>query len=74
MPVAVLFLLGFPRLTPRRVFLGCVAASAFIETAQLVLPGRHTSLRDLALNSAGAGLGTLVGVFLRRQLLLAPVR
>ncbi len=39
----------------------CVGLSLFIETAQIWLPGRNSSLLDLILNSSGAALG--IGLF-----------
>ena len=58
-PVALLFSAMAPRLSGVLVWLACTATSAAVETAQLVLPGRESTMRDVALNSAGAAIGVL---------------
>ena len=59
-PVALLFAAAAPRLPGVVVWLICTAASAAVETAQLVLPGREPTLRDVVLNSGGAAIGVLL--------------
>lgn len=41
-------------------FLGCVLLTLSVETAQAFIPGRFSSLRDVALNSLGGFLGLLL--------------
>jgi VanZ family protein len=38
----------------------CVGGSIAVELAQTLLPDRVPSLRDVVLNSVGAGLGVLI--------------
>jgi glycopeptide antibiotics resistance protein len=59
-PVALLLAAAAPRLSGLLVWLLCTAASAGVEAAQLVIPDRETSIRDVVLNSAGAAIGVLV--------------
>jgi VanZ family protein len=59
-PLAFLFAGAAARLPGLLVWLICTAASAAVETAQLVLPGREPTVRDLVLNSAGAFIGVLL--------------
>ena len=66
-PVALLFAAAAPRLPGVVVWLICTAASAAVETAQLVLPDRQSSLRDVVLNSAGAAIGVLLHTLLVRR-------
>lgn len=47
-----------------RVLLATAALSYATEVAQIFLPNRHPSLKDLAMNLAGAGLGACVGTAL----------
>lgn len=46
--------------------------SAAIETAQLVIPGRVSTVQDVALNTLGAVLGTLVVARVRPRRPAAP--
>ena len=50
------------------VWLAGSVTSAAIETIQLVIPGRWTTLQDWILNTAGTGLGLAVLVLVRRRL------
>ena len=71
-PVALLFAGAAPRLPGVVVWLICTAASAGVETAQLVLPGREPTVRDVVLNSAGAAIGVLLHALAARRRDLAP--
>ncbi|RBY74832.1 hypothetical protein DQ239_18770 [Blastococcus sp. TF02-09] len=71
-PVALLFAAAVPRLSGAAVWLICTAASAGVETAQLVLPGRESSARDVVLNSAGALIGVLLGSLAGRRRSRSP--
>ena len=51
--------LGLAVLLPAALSYGC-------EVAQALLPGRHPSLKDWALNAVGAAAGALLGVALHR--------
>ncbi|MBJ7452385.1 MAG: VanZ family protein [Blastococcus sp.] len=66
-PLALLFAGAAPRLPGMLVWLICTAASAAVETAQLVLPGRQPTVRDVVLNSAGAAIGVLLHAFAARR-------
>lgn len=66
-PVAFLFALTAPRVPGVVVWVLCTAASAGVETAQLILPGRLSTLRDVVLNSAGAVIGVLLHVLICRR-------
>ena len=66
-PVALLFAAAAPRLSGVRVWLVCTATSAAVEVAQLVLPGRQPTVRDVVLNSAGAAIGVLLHHVLSRR-------
>ena len=55
------------RYRPRRVFLACVALSVLIEIAQLVVLNGYAATDDLILNTAGAAVGVLLGVWFRRR-------
>jgi glycopeptide antibiotics resistance protein len=66
-PVALLFAAAVPRLPGVLVWLICTAASAGVETAQLVLPGRQPTVRDVVLNSVGALIGVLLHFLVRRR-------
>ncbi|MCH9650884.1 MAG: VanZ family protein [Deltaproteobacteria bacterium] len=50
----------------RALLLGCFL-SVFIELAQLLIPTRATDIDDVIFNTAGAGLGALVLLFLFRK-------
>jgi glycopeptide antibiotics resistance protein len=65
-PVALFLAGAVPRLPGVAVWLICTAASAGVETAQLILPGREPTVRDVVLNSAGAAIGVLVHALLSR--------
>ncbi|MFN7724947.1 MAG: VanZ family protein [Rubrivivax sp.] len=72
LPLGLLLLVGLRRsgAHPGLALLGAVALPAGLsyvcEVAQNFLPGRHPSLKDLALNSLGAAVGALLGVALHR--------
>jgi len=66
-PVALLFSASAPRLPGVLVWLICTGASAAVETAQLVLPGREATLRDVVLNSAGAAIGVMLHAVVSRR-------
>ncbi len=66
-PVAFLFAGSARRLPGVLVWLICTAASAAVETAQLVLPGRESTVRDVVLNSAGAAIGVLLHALVTRR-------
>ena len=66
-PVALLLAGSAPRLPGVLVWLACTATSAAVETAQLVLPGRQPSVRDVVLNSAGALIGVVLHSLLSRR-------
>jgi len=55
----------------RSGLLGGFLLSVMIETAQIWIPGRHTSLMDVGANSLGAMIGAFLTV--RRDLWFAPV-
>ena len=57
---------AWPRVRPRRLLMGAVSASVFVEVVQLVLPGRHPQVRDIVLNVAGAIVGAITVVVARR--------
>ena len=65
-PLALLFAAAAPRLPGVVVWLICTAASAAVETAQVVLPGRESTVRDVVLNSAGAAIGVLLHALVSR--------
>ncbi|SOC47721.1 VanZ like family protein [Blastococcus aggregatus] len=65
-PVALLLAAAAPRLSGVLVWLICTAASAGVETVQLVLPGRESTVRDIVHNSAGAALGVLLHTLVSR--------
>lgn len=73
-PVALLLAAAAPRLPGVLVWLLCTAASAGVEAAQLVLPGRQTSVRDVVLNSAGAATGVLLHALVARRWSRSPGR
>ncbi|SDF64502.1 VanZ like family protein [Blastococcus aurantiacus] len=73
-PVALLLAAAAPRLSGVLVWLLCTAASAGVEAAQLVLPGRQTSVRDVVLNSAGAAIGVLLHALVGRRRSRSPGR
>jgi len=66
-PVALLFALTAPRVPGVVVWLVCTATSAAVETAQLILPGRESTVRDVVLNSTGALIGVLLHIFVSRR-------
>lgn len=66
-PVALLLAAAAPRLPGVLVWLICTAASVGVETAQLVLPGRESTVRDVVLNSAGAAVGVLLNHLVSRR-------
>ena len=66
-PVALFFAGVFPQLSGITVWLMCTATSVGVETAQLVLPGRESTMRDVVLNSAGAVVGVLLHHLLSRR-------
>lgn len=66
-PVAVLLAGAFPRLSGALVWLLCTVTSLGVETVQLVLPGRESTMRDVVLNSAGALIGVLLHHLLTRR-------
>ena len=53
------WVLGTPK-SPNIALIACIALSATAEFLQQVIPGRISSLRDFALNSAGAILAFLI--------------
>jgi VanZ family protein len=59
-PLGFLLAGALPRLNGVLVWLLCTAASLGVETAQIWLPDRDASLRDVALNSLGAALGVVL--------------
>jgi VanZ family protein len=71
-PVALFLAGAAPRLPGVVVWLICTAASAGVETAQLVLPGREPTVRDVVLNSAGAAIGVLLHAVVSRRRSHAP--
>jgi hypothetical protein len=71
-PVALFLAAAAPRLPGVVVWLLCTAASAGVETAQLVLPGRQSSVRDVVLNSAGAAIGVLLHTLVSRRRSRSP--
>ena len=73
-PVAFFFAAAASRLTGVVVWLLCTAASAGVETVQVVLPDRQTSVRDVVLNSAGAAIGVLVNALVARRRSRSPGR
>ena len=66
-PVAFLLAGAAPRLPGAVIWLLCTAASAAVETAQLVLPGRESTVRDVVLNCAGAAIGVLLHRLVTRR-------
>ena len=66
-PVAFLFAAAAPRVPGVVAWLMCTAASAGVETAQLVLPGRQSTVRDVVLNSTGAAIGVLLHTLVSRR-------
>ena len=73
-PVAFLLAAAAPRLSGVLVWALCSAASLGVETVQLALPGRQATVRDVVLNSLGAGVGVLVHLALLRLRRPAPSR
>ena len=71
-PLALLFAAAAPRLPGVVVWLICTAASAAVETAQVVLPGRESTVRDVVLNSAGAAIGVLLHALVSRARSRSP--
>jgi hypothetical protein len=65
-PVALLLAAAAPRLPGVVIWLLCTAASAAVETAQLILPDRESTVRDVVLNSAGALIGVLLQTLISR--------
>jgi glycopeptide antibiotics resistance protein len=61
-PIGMLLLLLLGRRRWWAAVLGGALLSAAIETAQLVIPGRVSDVRDLLANSLGALLGVLAGL------------
>lgn len=53
-----------PRAVPW-IMLAALLLSLLLETAQAFLPGRVSSLLDMATNTAGAGAGAILGLMLR---------
>jgi glycopeptide antibiotics resistance protein len=66
-PVALLLAAAVPRLPGVLVWLVGTAASAAVEAAQLILPGRDSTVRDVVLNSLGAAIGVLLHARLARR-------
>ena len=60
MPLPMLIYKAIPRLSLRRNFLTCVAASITIECVQHFIPGRSTDIREFLLNIVGAGIAIRV--------------
>jgi VanZ family protein len=58
--VGVLLCFVLPTTSRLLILVNCVLASGMIEVIQSVLPGRQSSLRDVALNGAGAVVGLLI--------------
>jgi VanZ family protein len=54
------------RLRARSAWIVAVGISIACETAQLWIPMRHASLRDVLVNAAGAGIGIALVVLHRR--------
>jgi VanZ family protein len=52
--------------------LGAAAMSFFCEALQNFLPGRHPSLKDLAMNTLGAGIGATLAMLLQRAGVSGP--
>ena len=59
-PVGLLLCYALPAVSRWLLWAVCVAVSASIETAQLVLPDRRSSLIDLLTNATGAAIGVLI--------------
>ncbi|WP_396349632.1 VanZ family protein [Geodermatophilus sp. DSM 44513] len=59
-PFGFLVCASFPGSRQLRIVISCCAVSLVIEGAQLLLPGRHPSIVDVALNSAGVALGAFI--------------
>lgn len=61
------FLLALVTRRPWLGFVLCVALSAAAETAQLILPGRQATIRDVISNSLGALIGAVLAWLVVRQ-------
>jgi VanZ like family len=66
-PVGVLLCLALPRVGAPVVALGAVGIAAAIEVGQIPLE-RVSDPRDLVANAAGAAIGVVAGMLLRRRL------
>src|SRR5262249_20449465 len=69
--IAVFFLLGiaFARAYPGRPYMfagAAVAVAGILETLQLVVPGRHATLKDFALNAAALCAGIAIATLIDR--------
>jgi hypothetical protein len=65
-PAGLFLCYALPALNRWFVWALCVAVSASIETAQVVVPGRHPSLVDVVTNGIGGAIGVLVHVAVAR--------
>jgi hypothetical protein len=74
--MSILYLFGLPRFKPILVVLFVCGIGAMDELRQMILPGRHGSWLDFAMDVAGASCGFLMYVSLARLCgeRLKPVR
>lgn len=66
-PIGLLLCLALPGISRWLIWLSCVLVSAGVELTQSALPDRQTTALDVLTNAAGAGIGVLLAVALRRQ-------
>ena len=68
-PVPLLGSMLWPRVRWRYWFAGALVISVGVELAQLLLPGRTPSVRDVVTNTVGAWTGAVLGTGIRRLIL-----
>ena len=62
-----LFTLGFANWRSGVIFLSLAALAGGLELVQMLVPDRTPKISDAILSAAGAGLGTCLAVWIRRQ-------
>lgn len=66
-PAGLLLCYAVPALSRWLVWVLCLAVSVAIESAQLFLAGRESSVIDIATNATGAAIGVLIHLALARN-------
>ena len=67
-PVPMLGAMLWPRVLWRHWFAGALVISVSVELAQVLLPGRTPSVRDVVTNTIGAWTGAVLGTGIRRSI------